>query len=687
MSTRPVIFLSAVSKELKTARKAAANALHTLGCESIWQEIFPTGGGDLLGMIRGKVDKASAVIQIVGQCRGDEPPRRTAEFGRVSYTQYEALYAHSKGKPVHYLFTADTFPTALHDPEPDDLRDLQRLYIERIQPANHQPIPDLAALENRVLRLRAPLTRLRGRTLQRAIGIAAALVLTAGTVTWIMLREEHQPQTVAPVTPVATVSAKTEPVVQPDTQLLAALGGLPSALADAKLSSRDSSSADPYADAFATLEKDLNLPPGHLKAQLPAFAKELLQTPGTPLLDRASALLVQKKFAEAEAAALQAMDETPGPDADSRALQALLTAAWAAWEQTHHKQALDHYRAAAILTDKARDPAEWARVQSMIAEVLNDQGQAPAAEAILRPVIVHQEHVLGPDDINTLSSRKRLAFALMTQGKFAEAETEARAIFAIQKRVLGAEHPLTLTSRHNLALALQAQEKNDEAWTEHSAVFAIRKRVLGPEHLQTIYSQGYLARLLYARGSYVEAETGQRAVLALQERDLGPEHPHTIDSRNFLAAALAAQKKHAEAEAEHRAVLAIRERVLGPEHPFTFGSRSNVAEALRAQENYAAAGTEYRAVLTIQEKVLGPEHPHTLASHFRLGLSLGKQGDQHFRQKDTAAALQLWAEGLTHAQAAQQAGARVLSAEDPQQQKYWKAVEDLQGRLNRHGAP
>jgi Tetratricopeptide repeat len=110
-------------------------------------------------------------------------------------------------------------------------------------------------------------------------------------------------------------------------------------------------------------------------------------------------------------------------------------------------------------------------------------------------------------------------------------------------------------------------------------------------------------------------------------------------------------------------------------------------EALRAQENYAAAETEYRAVLTIQEQVLGPEHPHTLASHFRLGLSLGKQGDQHFRQNDTAAALRLWTEGLTHAQAAQQAGARVLSAEDPQQQKYWKAVEDLQGRLNRHGAP
>src|SRR3954471_5537510 len=100
MTTKPTIFISAVTRELKNARQLVANTLEFLGYEPVWQDIFGTETGDLREMIRRQIDQCSGVVQLVGQCYGFEPPRPDEQFGRVSYTQYEALYARSQGKKV-----------------------------------------------------------------------------------------------------------------------------------------------------------------------------------------------------------------------------------------------------------------------------------------------------------------------------------------------------------------------------------------------------------------------------------------------------------------------------------------------------------------------------------------------------------------------------------------------------------
>jgi len=97
MSPRPTIFISAVSKELRSARQLVANTLTFLGYEPIWQDIFGTETGDLRQMLRTQIDQSKGVVQLVGQCYGAEPPTPDPDFGRVSYTQYEALYARKKG--------------------------------------------------------------------------------------------------------------------------------------------------------------------------------------------------------------------------------------------------------------------------------------------------------------------------------------------------------------------------------------------------------------------------------------------------------------------------------------------------------------------------------------------------------------------------------------------------------------
>jgi hypothetical protein len=124
---KPRIFISAVTKELKTARQLVANTLLALGFEPVWQDIFETHSGDIRPMLREKLDSCSAVLQIVGDAYGAEPPAPDEQFGRVSYTQYEALYARSRGKQVYYLVAEANLPRdadpASLDPPKDDAAD------------------------------------------------------------------------------------------------------------------------------------------------------------------------------------------------------------------------------------------------------------------------------------------------------------------------------------------------------------------------------------------------------------------------------------------------------------------------------------------------------------------------------------------------------------------------------------
>ena len=620
MSLRPVIFLSAVSKELQTARQSAANTLTALGYTPDHQDIFPTDSGQLLAMLRRKVDAASAVVQIVGQSYGAEPDTPTPEFGRVSYTQYEALYALHRKKPVHYLFTGPGFPADPHEPEPDELRDLQAAYIKTIRASGdlRHPVSTAADLENKIHRLRDDLARLRRRTLQWAVLSTAAVLAIAGGVTWLIFRDKQHSQSVA------TLNTNVEKVLQRDALLLQVLRDYPAALAASATFDKSQSESSRLAAAYRNLEEKHKLPPGSLAKDLPVFAMQLLLREDTSKLDRANALLVQKKFAEAESTALQAKDEAlrTAPEVASRAIQALATAGGAAQAQIRYPRALDHFKAAAALTEQARDPAEWARVQCAIANVLTDLGRAREVEVILRTVLAVRERIPGPEHPDTLRARNNLVTALWAQGKAADAETEARLVLAAMAHVLGREHPDTLRIWSNLSLTLRAQEKNAAADREDQERIAIEERVLGPDHPDTLASWNNRALALQGLGKYAEAEAGHRAVTEARGRLLGPDHPDTLASRHNLANVLEARGEHAAAFTERQEVRDIAERMLGPDHPVTLMSRTNLAISLLEQGKNAEAEAEHRAVLAVRQHVLGPEHQQTLTGRINLANTL-----------------------------------------------------------------
>jgi hypothetical protein len=137
------------------------------------------------------------VVQLIGQCYGAEPPTADPEFGRVSYTQYEALYARKKGKKVWYLFMDENFPIDQHEPEPEELRQLQAAYRNVLKADTHlfHPLASREALEAGVLKLRDDLTQLRRGAKRWAAAVAGLLAVIALLVVWLVHSQSQTSRT------------------------------------------------------------------------------------------------------------------------------------------------------------------------------------------------------------------------------------------------------------------------------------------------------------------------------------------------------------------------------------------------------------------------------------------------------------------------------------------------------------
>ena len=196
---QPSVFISCVSPEFRQTRSRVAAILTRLGYTPVIQEIFGTEPGDLREILRDKIDACEGLIQIVGQGYGAEPPMVDANYGRVSYTQFEFLYACEKKKKTWLLFAGDacTRDTPLerldlpNDPaHPDpagyqaERRALQLTYRDKRRNDGHLYFDAAgdAELDLKVERLRDELAELR-----RAFKVWQNKVLRAFAVGFVLL--------------------------------------------------------------------------------------------------------------------------------------------------------------------------------------------------------------------------------------------------------------------------------------------------------------------------------------------------------------------------------------------------------------------------------------------------------------------------------------------------------------------
>ena len=710
MSPRPPIFISAVSRELRSARQLVANTLTFLGYQPVWQDIFGTEGGDLRGLLRQQIDQCKGVVQLVGQSYGAEPTIPDEEFGRVSYTQYEALYARKKGKKVWYLFIDGTFPIDPHEAEPDELRELQAAYRKGLQSDTHifHPLTTHEALEAGVLKLRDDLTHLRRGVKRWALGVTALLLFIAAISLWLVQAQRHQSKALQ------KQGEQVTSILDRYQKMQEALVRLAEVEAQTKEPGAKLTPAEQRARAYALLEKDLGLPANTLAKELPGFALELYSRSDTSPLMRARAAYALGKFDEARTLSLtgaeqdvQAYETAQRVQEERRmsAIESFKLAAQSAQKLIQYSDAMSHLRDAEKMTDRDRHAEEWAALEQEIANLLVLQGKYSEAEVTFRKVAEVRTRILGAEHPETLDSRHRLIYALTRQTRYGEAEAEARAVLKLREKILGPEHvdtvvsqynladtlvdegkyaeaealyqnvirhdekvlgpedPTTLAARVGLATVLGAQEKNAEAEALYRDIIRLDQKVRGPEHPTTLNDRMNLATTFHAEGAFAKAEAEYSEVIKLEEKVIGAEHPDILILRNNFAELFNDEGKYAEAEAECRQIIPFEVKVLGPENRTTVNTRGNLAVALLSQGKFAGADAEYKGVLRLIEHALGLEHPDTIDYTIKFATALSRQN-----KAGEARALA----GEMEARAR-----RVLPPDDATMQRYAKLSHDL----------
>ncbi|HEV7404460.1 MAG TPA: DUF4062 domain-containing protein [Chthoniobacteraceae bacterium] len=139
------VFISATTADLGAVRAAVRDFFSDhQQYKPVEQEHFGPAAETLLEMDRRKLAGCDAVLHLVGECYGHEPP--LAGGSRRSYTQLE--HDHALGKPLYLFVCEDSFPYAAHAPEPEEKQVLQRAHRQAILAGHHkyERIADLAAL-------------------------------------------------------------------------------------------------------------------------------------------------------------------------------------------------------------------------------------------------------------------------------------------------------------------------------------------------------------------------------------------------------------------------------------------------------------------------------------------------------------------------------------------------------------
>ncbi|MFE7635052.1 tetratricopeptide repeat protein [Kitasatospora sp. NPDC057518] len=220
-----------------------------------------------------------------------------------------------------------------------------------------------------------------------------------------------------------------------------------------------------------------------------------------------------------------------------RAAADALPEAWPA--EDHHDQAL----AAALrtnttaLTSHAGDHLWHPDSHDLLGRAgtsLLDAGLHQAATTHWQHLTANAERLLGPDHLDTLTTRTNLAAAHWQAGRIEEAIAIGEQVAADEERILGEDHPETLASRANLATYYQEAGRIEEAIAIEEQVAADRERILGHQHPDTLTTRANLATSYYAAGRIEEAIAIGERVVADRERILGHPHPDTLAAVEVL---------------------------------------------------------------------------------------------------------------------------------------------------------
>ncbi len=630
MQPVPRIFVSATSRDLKTARGLVSEGLRRMECLPIVQDDFPPDYKSVREMLRTKLETCDAVVHLAGFYYGAEPqPVLEGSPDRRSFTQMEYEIAVELGLPCYVFLCGEKFPFDEHEPEPEDKRALQLAHRGRLLERDElyyefETREDLNSrtreLQLSVEGLREELAKERARRrLTLVVSAVALLVALAGG---IFLFAKSQSQ---------------EAVIAETTEKLGEQGELIAQLLaeQERLRAERGDFAGLAAEAEANVAKATNQSAEEVRAKL-------------------NAAIVESEVAVTEARAA-------GDDGVlAAALLKLAEVELAAGRQT---EAVEAFRERLELLDREANPVEWADTAAVLAKTLfwRDvqsaepreflregvewaRGQAelgpdhPATLRMMLPlsvmvekeeavelaghVLAVRERELGSDDEQTLEAALVLARRYKVEGDFAAADELFERVVAARERLYGPKDQRTLKARWDLAYSLEAQRRFSEAESRYRELAELSAEAVGEGHEDTLGFAMSLAFLYDARGDEAKATRMYRECVAAAEEFGGMDGKMTQLLANNLAVRLIDNAEYVEAERLSRRVLESRIRTIGVNQPLTIDSMGTVALALVKQGKVE----EYKEVMgekiTAEIRVFGPDAPVVAMDQFQLALNL-----------------------------------------------------------------
>jgi phage tail protein X len=668
----PRIFISAVSSEFAATRQLVANVLTRLGYEPVWQDIFGTEPGDLRQMLRYKIDGCDGLIQLVGHGYGAEPPTEGPEFAaegfpRVSYTQFEFLYARSRGKKTWLIFTDDgcTRDKPLEELDhPDDPRHpdpvgyqverqaLQQAWCQRWKRETHlfHGVSSNAELELKVERLRDEFAELRRaeRAWRRKVAwalaaVASLVMLSVGVGMYVARQQQHAvkaiPESVTQKTAeqVADAQQKTEEKIDSSAKkateeikgvVQEAVHELtnPVVLAE-RIRKEIHTTAEEKIKALpdekgrgrliAEIEKERDISLGRVD-DLIKLIQDGLKEGASPVFQRAAEIL-QKEGTDAALEYLESRRPSELEDARRHAERAKSLVEQADAEKQLRNSRLQSLMLEAELLETKLQWKPALQLREQVAELAPDWFEARITLGMLHyklarfqaaePLLRESLKLAGNSKEETWALNE-LALLLQATNRLADAEPLMRRALAIDEQSYGAEHPNVGSELNNLAWLLKETNRLAEAEPLMRRGLSIEQKSKGAGHPSVANCLNNLAQLLQDTNRLAEAEPLMHRALAIDEQVYGADHPKVAVDLNNLAQLLKATNRLAGAEPLMRRALAIDEQSFGAEHPCVARDLNNLASLLQDTNRLAEAEPVYRRALAIDEQSHGADHPN-----------------------------------------------------------------------------
>ncbi len=232
--------------------------------------------------------------------------------------------------------------------------------------------------------------------------------------------------------------------------------------------------------------------------------------------------------------------------------------------------------------DRHPDVIDVLAISDSLGAAYQAAGRGKDAIRLIERTLVERERRQGPDDPQTIRTRRGLALACLAAGKTKDAIAHGGRAVAGAERVLGPDHPDTLDAVTALASAQHAARRLKDAIALYERALASLERVRGADAPETIGVRGNLASAYHSAGRLASALELYERTRADCQRVLGPDHPDTLAARTNLAHAHYALGRVAEATAMMRTTLADCERVLAPSDPLTEAVRQSLAAMANA---------------------------------------------------------------------------------------------------------